>query len=170
MHPDTGGLPIPKFTTHQNTRTAARARWRKPQVEPTITALAPAPTAPDPYAFDHEDHPQPSPLPAIEPEPIVLPRTGRCWRPRLATNATPPDASPERVFRAGVARAVRELRDERYLDADQLAADADIPLWQLTAIEEGRLSPIPSLLLLSLLACSAWRPVSCCAASRSPKE
>lgn len=49
----------------------------------------------------------------------------------------------DRMVHVGLARAVRELRDERYLDASQLAEDAGIPAWQLTAIEEARLSPIP---------------------------
>jgi DNA-binding Xre family transcriptional regulator len=48
-----------------------------------------------------------------------------------------------RIVHVGLARATRELREERYLDASQLAEDAGIPLWQLTAIEEARLSPIP---------------------------
>jgi hypothetical protein len=58
----------------------------------------------------------------------------------------PEPVNPEQVgqrVRVGLAHAVRELRDERYLEAAQLAIDADIPRWQLTAIEEARLSPIP---------------------------
>jgi DNA-binding Xre family transcriptional regulator len=48
-----------------------------------------------------------------------------------------------RTVHVGLARAIRELREERYLDASQLADDAEIPRWQLTAVEEARLSPIP---------------------------
>jgi DNA-binding Xre family transcriptional regulator len=75
------------------------------------------------------------------------------WLPQVERSASheplpePPGAiNPEQIgerVRVGLAHAIRELRDERYLDAGQLAEDAEIPRWQLTAIEEARLDPIP---------------------------
>jgi len=63
----------------------------------------------------------------------------------------PIDAEQVRkAIRVGFAHAVREVREERYLDAAQLAEDADIPLWQVTAIEEGRLTPIHYTLVLRI--------------------
>jgi DNA-binding Xre family transcriptional regulator len=65
-------------------------------------------------------------------------------RPELPVLSAPinPEQIRERV-RVGLAHAIREVRDERYLDAGQLAEEAGVPRWQLTAIEEARLDPIP---------------------------
>jgi hypothetical protein len=83
---------------------------------------------------------------------------GLPWIPQLTRHGASYEAAParpersasvvdaetlSRIIHMGLARAIRELREERYLDASQLAEDAEIPLWQLTAVEEARLSPIP---------------------------
>lgn len=85
---------------------------------------------------------------------------GLPWIPQVKREASyepltplpePIDAEQVRTaIRVGFARAIREVRDERYLDAAQLAEDAEMPLWQLTALEEARLTPIPYTLVLRL--------------------
>jgi DNA-binding Xre family transcriptional regulator len=70
------------------------------------------------------------------------------------------DAATDRneMIRIGFARAVREARDERYLDADQLAEDADMSRWQLTALEEARLTPVPYTLILRIARALEMKP------------
>jgi DNA-binding Xre family transcriptional regulator len=62
------------------------------------------------------------------------------------------------AIRVGFARAVREARDERYLDAGQLAEDAEMPRWQLTALEEGRLTPLSYTLILRIARALGMKP------------
>lgn len=62
------------------------------------------------------------------------------------------------MMRVGFARAVREARDERYLDAHQLAEDADMPRWQLAALEEARLTPVPYTLILRVARALEMKP------------
>jgi hypothetical protein len=47
-----------------------------------------------------------------------------------------------RKTRASFAGAIRELREERDLDAEQLAAASGLQLWHLTALEEARVEGI----------------------------
>jgi hypothetical protein len=89
---------------------------------------------------------------------------GLPWIPQIVRRGFKHDPLPDRselpepidaeqvrtANRVGFARAIREVRDERYLDASQLAKDAEMPLWQLTALEEARLTPIPYTLVLRL--------------------
>jgi DNA-binding Xre family transcriptional regulator len=200
-------------TTRTNSRTARRARCRKPKDEPKIPALVPTPSLPDVYALaDEIERPvliqalDARQLPSIESEPVVLaqrpdgPRAvlpsastfrrildergdlsyrlglrlawpgkhpALSWLPRVVRRDEqhPPlpktiDAAEERseAMRMGFALAVREARDERYLDAGQLAEDAETPRWQLTALEEGRLTPVPYTLILRVARALEMKP------------
>lgn len=89
---------------------------------------------------------------------------GLPWIPQITRREASYEAAPapelpvsvvdaerlSRIIHVGLARAIRELREERYLDASQLAEDAEIPLWQLTAVEEARLNPIPFVVFFRL--------------------
>ncbi len=54
------------------------------------------------------------------------------------------------MINSGLARAVKELRHERGIDVTRLADDAQLYLWQLTAVEEARLQIVPFALLYRL--------------------
>lgn len=65
----------------------------------------------------------------------------------------PHSSDRERVramINSGLARAVKELRHERGIDVTRLADDAQLYLWQLTAVEEARLQIVPFALLYRL--------------------
>jgi hypothetical protein len=195
-------------TTNSRARRRARCHRRKNKRE-KVVALVPTPTMPDIHAYGEEiQTPEPlialdaRQLPSIEPEPVVLSRSGDPraalpnrstwqrirdargewtfrlglrwtwpgkypglpWVPQIIRREAKYDPLPDpsklpepidaeqvrKAIRVGFARAVREVREERYLDAAQLAEDADIPLWQVTAIEEARLTPIHYTLVLRI--------------------
>jgi ribosome-binding protein aMBF1 (putative translation factor) len=78
-------------------------------------------------------------------------RAARAFRPQPVKPPAPIDAEQAReAIRVGFARAVREARAERHLDTGQLAETAEMPLWQLTALEEAQLTPITYTLVLRL--------------------
>ncbi len=59
-----------------------------------------------------------------------------------STTASPLDpAAPSRGQLVALGTALRSLREEQRLSGSQLAALAGVPLWRITAIEEGRLDP-----------------------------
>jgi DNA-binding Xre family transcriptional regulator len=89
------------------------------------------------------------------------------WIPRVVRRERQRAPLPKRIeaaadrsemIRIGFARAVREARNERYLDAGQLAEDADMPRWQLTALEEARLTPVPYTLILRIARALEMKP------------
>jgi DNA-binding Xre family transcriptional regulator len=97
--------------------------------------------------------------PGKRPHLPWLPQVVRRERQRASLPKTI-DAAADRseMIRLGFARAVREARDERYLDAGQLAEYADMPRWQLTALEEARLTPVPYTLILRIARALEMKP------------
>jgi hypothetical protein len=93
----------------------------------------------------------PGRVPGLPWIPTVTRREAKYEPPR-----SPEYPTPEKIKRGGrivqlaFARAVCEIRNEKYLDVEQLAADAEIPVWQLTAVEEARLDGLPFALVYKL--------------------
>lgn len=157
-----------RFTTRQNSRAARRARCpKRKEKREKVGALVPTPTLPDAYALGEIQTPEllllnARQLPAIETEPGSVPQSGAGswwtlrlrrtlvsrWMPQIKRREGIYGPQPElpehteerpRSF-PGLGEAIREIREEYYLDGSQLAKEADLPHWRLTAIEESRLS------------------------------